>query len=588
MTLLTAMSLVLVGFAVWGGAIVGIGLIVARLLGRRGDDAPPWLAFWIGFSGLCAALQLWHFAAPIDGVASSIAIGVGWIGFAWHRADVARWWRARRRGPTIAAAIFAVWIANRALAPGETADGGMYHYVAVDWARSYPLVIGLGNLSGWQAMNNACFLYDALLDVGPFRGRVEHLANGLLVAAWAMHWCAAAGAMWRRSARASDAFALAALPMLIFVALGSEMPSPDNDLPGALLALALGAATLALVERHASAWQARAIVLLGAATVCCKLSMLALAGGWTIVALIYAGRSARVAPLLVAAAAIACIAIGPWLARSVLLTGYPLYPSTFAAVDASWRVPEARAAAHRDGVTRSARYYIPDWLANVAQRNGLGVYATLMRPPADQDVGLAATKWIRAWLFTIPLWGPTEIVVPIAFAGGVAWIARRRSERRVLLIVPFAAIAFWFVVAPDPRFGWAACWTLAGVALATAPTVRGRGPVIAIVAVCAVPVAFKIATEAVMWHHAVLPRIPFVMPGADGGFHPRPTAELAPWTSDFGVVVYRPTTNTPAVWSGPLPRLGWPAPDPRLAYRVPARGVAGGFVLRDAPPATRP
>lgn len=590
LALLHAMSLVLAGWAVWGGAFVGVGLLVSRTLGPRADDVSPWLAFWLGFAGVATTLQVWHFARPVDGAIRAIFLLVGAIGLTIGRRDVRRWVADIRLVPAVVAAAVLIWLADRAIAFGAATDSGFYHHVAVDWITTYPLVIGLGNLSTWQSLNNASFLYDALLDAGPFRGRVEHLANGLLVAAWSLHGCAAASRAWRGLALVSDRFILATLPMIVFVALGTEMTSLDNDLPAAALALATAAAAIhvgATRRDSRESWRVRAVFLLACATACCKLSMVVLAGGWAIAAMLLAALSRRervsmprvILPML----AIAWVTLGPWLARNVMMNGYPLCPSPAMAVDVSWRVPGDRLAIHRAGVSASAKFTIPEWLSRVAARQGLTRYSTWMRSAAASADDVTATNWIRPWLFTIPLWGPIEIVLPLAVAAGCVALRRRGCDtpRRWLLAVPVAALAFWFVTAPDPRFGWAVCWTTLGVVVA-GRALSGRVVVIGALLLCVAPLAFKIVAEKVMLKRNPLANIPFVRPGADGGFHPRPTVDYIPWTSRHGVVVHRPSGPQPLIWSGPLPRLGWPGPDADLAYRVPG-DVASGFVIRRSP-----
>ena len=45
----------------------------------------------------------------------------------------------------------------------------------------YRVVPGVANLSAPQALNNASFLYNAVLNTGPWAGRGQHVANGLLL-----------------------------------------------------------------------------------------------------------------------------------------------------------------------------------------------------------------------------------------------------------------------------------------------------------------------------------------------------------------------------------------------------------------------
>ena len=49
-----------------------------------------------------------------------------------------------RRGTIVLLLLLALWIANRAIGPGNAEDSGLYHYRAIRWATAYPVVTGIG------------------------------------------------------------------------------------------------------------------------------------------------------------------------------------------------------------------------------------------------------------------------------------------------------------------------------------------------------------------------------------------------------------------------------------------------------------
>src|SRR5262249_3841379 len=65
--------------------------------------------------------------------------------------------------------------------PCTAYDSGMYHIPAMDWAKGFPIVPGLGNLHGRLAFNCSSLLYAAMVDVGPWSGRSNHIVNGLFL-----------------------------------------------------------------------------------------------------------------------------------------------------------------------------------------------------------------------------------------------------------------------------------------------------------------------------------------------------------------------------------------------------------------------
>src|SRR5439155_14565770 len=85
---------------------------------------------------------------------------------------------------TVVLMLLAIWLANRAIGPGNAFDSGLYHYQVIRWNHEHPIMPGLGNLHPNFAYNNSCHLIDAILQAGPWEGRANHIANGLLLLMW--------------------------------------------------------------------------------------------------------------------------------------------------------------------------------------------------------------------------------------------------------------------------------------------------------------------------------------------------------------------------------------------------------------------
>ncbi|MHC4397396.1 MAG: hypothetical protein ACYS1A_17285, partial [Planctomycetota bacterium] len=164
----------------------GVGLVVQRLMGLRRFDADHCLmAFWMGLACTILFLQLWHLKMPVGPLALAMVSAVGLVGLIWNRRDIICWLRTNlpgKRWPLVAMLVLTIWLANRSAGPCTTDDSGLYHLSGVRWNTAYPIVVGLGNLHGPLAFNNVSFLYGALLETGPWYGRSNHLANGLLLA----------------------------------------------------------------------------------------------------------------------------------------------------------------------------------------------------------------------------------------------------------------------------------------------------------------------------------------------------------------------------------------------------------------------
>jgi hypothetical protein len=131
---------------------------------------------------------------------------------------------------------------------------------------------------------------------------------------------------------------------------------------------------------------------------------------------------------------------GCWSARSLLLTGYPLYPSHLMGLPVSWRLPVPVV----DAVAR----YVVAW----------GRWSGGPIQPV-----LGTWEWVAPWLRSTLMLN-RSVLTPLFLAGSLALVGaatRRLEARRVsLLAIPVAALGIWFLTSPDVRFAGALFWCL--------------------------------------------------------------------------------------------------------------------------------
>jgi hypothetical protein len=483
-------SLLVVGaWLVLGLAFTGIGMLVRRACRApvvSADDRL--LAFWLGWTTTLIALQLWHLVLPVD-VRALTAVGL--IGLASLASSGLRAWILLTRGAwrrpltVVAFTAAAVWLGERALGGPQHGDTGAYFLPTVRWIAEYPIVPGLGNLFGLLAFNQSYFLYVALVDAGPLAHRATHVANGVLVLALLARALLALSRLLdrRRSTTAPELFHACLLPAAVWLAFDVNLTSPNPDLAvlvlGAVLSGALVSFVTRPVPRPAPDADLVAIALLAAGGLTVKLSFAAFAATVPLVAVTVwilreHPRARSVAVTLVVMVCGAALALLPWAARGIVLSGYPAYPSNAGGLPLPWRVP-------RDEVEVIARIIrvsdrMPDW------------WRSALRNP----------RWFMRWLTSFG-WDQRDVLVPLAIAAGTLPIAfaRRLLHSRAagaqrltlaILVPALGAIALCLSIAPRPRFAGAAYWVLAasGVALST----EGAGaPWRAMVAAAAVGLA---------------------------------------------------------------------------------------------------
>jgi hypothetical protein len=248
-----------------------------------------------------------------------------------------------------------------------------------------------------------------------------------------------------------------------------------------------------------------------------------------------------------------------WVGRSVVLSGYPLYPLDALPVSVDWRMlPEHVNAEHA-------------WIDASAKGLNTNIYSP----------GLT---WIRPWLvrvvtlpdlfveFTLPLLAIGGVVltgvlrwrsrVPTGWSGGWWWIA-----------VPLAlGGAAWAITAPHPRLVHGILWSSAAIALSYAVTswkgrrapARSLGMVVACLTVA---LFLKQGVEAaretrsissVMSAWLTLPSEPW--------FEPLPRRGYNAFVTNTGLAVAVPDGDN-RCYNGPI--LCTPHPEPHLEARDP-------------------
>jgi len=585
---LLAIGIVLLSWALLAAALAGWGLLAGKALRLSPDAGEPRLvdAVFVGYAAVAAALLVWNFVAPIGAAVSGVLAGVGLLAAARYGQWRRRWrvglaWARRHRVATVCLAVLVLWLAHRGTGPGDANDSGLYHYNAIRWAQAAAVPPGLGNLHLRLGFNGINTLVLAAIDHGPWAGLAHHLHNSLLLACLAAAGVVAATRVRRAAAvRASDAAGLLLLPVVAMLAVSKEAHSPTTDLPAAAFALLAAIRLLETGEhrrRGRAGPPARLTLVLVTAAALVKLSAGVFAAAVAAALVVMSARAGlpRVQWRRHATAAVVLLAVlvGPWLLRSVVLTGAPLWPSRAVMLPVPWAV-QKDVGPH---IREFARVGLAGFIASRIGRHAPGVGA-MIAPP--EDAATSTFGWLPSWCATSAIGAPMRTAVPllIGLMGLAAAAAGARRRHRaadrptptvadrggvVLLAVSGGlAVVAWLALAPEPRFGYAAAWAWAMAGLA-AYVVGRRGSaawLVLAVAVAAVGILHRAAVERVQgrppMHVVLLP------PGPDHGFHPLPTAPLEVYTTDSGLEVWTPVDGV-LVWDAPLPAAPFPSPDLR-------------------------
>ncbi len=457
--------------------VVAFGALGGLLFDRIGRIEASWAhlydSIWAGLALTVLGLVVWHFFLPVSaalGPFASLSVAAIVVERRWFRPLL----QIRSHLP-IALGAFAlvVWTANHSLAGGGMDDYN-YEFQAVRWFFDYPLVPGLANLHGRLGFNNSHHLLAALLSAGRWAGHVNHLVNGFVVALALVYVLVAMVRVARRPGPPETVSLFAAvlfaptIGLVLFGIFGPAISTLKAD-----VAVTAGVVILSCVFlRFACAApgtpeyrvSAATAILVGCLLVTVKLSAAAFCAVILCVVLFRVARDFRrtaasdVFPRLpMFAAAAGAVLVGGFLLRGVILSGYPLYPSSVFGLNVDWRVPPA--------LVEADRVFIKTW----AQ----------LRPTYDM-AHVTGQAWVRGWLHSLILTQKLSIILPLVLLVVIGQGFRQRESDpfpgmwglAVLVGGSMLALLVWLTQAPAARFASVYFWIPLACAVVAC---RGQG-----------------------------------------------------------------------------------------------------------------
>ncbi|WP_445479329.1 LIC_10190 family membrane protein [Larkinella soli] len=322
------------------------------------------------------------------------------------------------------------------------ADSGLYHLPSIRWYERFRVVPGLGNLHGRLAFNSSFFVASAAFGLTDLVGQTLFPLNGFvfLLVSWRL--------LNQAHSRGPYRWPAFAILLLILYYLIRQVYSPTPDLWATLLPVAVFLIWLEI--KPVFSFRLVLLVMLVSLSLTVKLATIPVA--LSLVTVAWAVRRKLTAGQWGLLGSIGLCLVVPWLVRNVILSGYLLYP--YPALDLfsfDWKIPADRVQFEKDFVAFWAKfriheaYYQPD----------------LLNTPA--------TEWIPRWLFhpehyalNKPIWA-LAVVSPVV-AVSHFFSPRRKAAFRPLNLpygVALAGFLFWFLSAPEFRFGYAFIWLTA-------------------------------------------------------------------------------------------------------------------------------
>jgi hypothetical protein len=339
-------------------------------------------------------------------------------------------------------ALVLVSIMEQATHTPRNPDSGIYHAQTIRWAETYPAVPGLGNLHGRLAFNSSWLVVQSLFSFA-FLGLQSFRLLPALLSMLVLFDCTGGLIKWLRGKNNPANILKTFLIPIFFTVLPSEISSPGTDLPVVLLIWFIAVAWL---ERprggiHEPGIHDLSLFILVLFTITIKLSAAPLLILAALVGISVLHRPVQIGKLVI----VAVVFLTPWFARSVIQSGYLVYP--VAALDifqVDWKVPSSDANVERDAIV---------------------AYARLPRLERSEVLAMPTNIWLRQWFANLTLNRKLVlglgVLSPFLLIGILTvetlWRERFRIWNIYLLQVYLTVLIggiYWLFTAPDFRFGY--------------------------------------------------------------------------------------------------------------------------------------
>ena len=340
-------------------------------------------------------------------------------------------------------------------------DTGLYHLQLIEWLEQAPKVFGLVNLHYRFGVNSIWFVDAAMFDVIRDTHAGIFLLNTTLftIVIGALIQPVLSGSASNSLPRISDLFAVIVAAALLVnpttIMFNQLFASPENDLPGALLLVYAFWAFLRIFEadRDKEAW----LLQLFVAGMLAVMTKIATAPGLLLLPIagyaVFARDPRRVWGLARNPILLCLVTVGAaWMATGIISSGCIAFPAGSTCIAAlPWTPPMGDIADFATLVTAWAR--LPDAAHVWEAAHG---WAWLKDWPSMM---LARRIFIPGMSWSLAL--AAGIGVALALAERVALKSRRqdRSFGPGPFVIGYAIVIgclgnlFWFLAAPDPRFG---------------------------------------------------------------------------------------------------------------------------------------
>jgi hypothetical protein len=330
-------------------------------------------------------------------------------------------------------------------------DTGLYHAQTVRWINEYGTPPGLGNLHPRLAFNSSWLAFAALLDNGPWDGRSEWLLPALAWFGALLYFLHELLFGLKTGVRL---YALCVLAWLAHAVVTLNTLNLYYDDPVHMINAIVLLEAWKLLHDGSGGFSGErkktSLLMLGAAAFMIK-PIGALSLVFTGIMILFLLRRDKNSPFStgVTIFAPAATALIIWVARNIILSGYPLYPVPVFPLPFDWTMPFESANANYRAVIGWARMPGPSYIQSLEKG-----FFFWFKP------WLARRLHSRDFLF----WTLAPAALSVFWWALVLRLARSRKAL-YFLVWTNLNILYWFMTAPDERFGSGFFWVNAAMPL---------------------------------------------------------------------------------------------------------------------------
>lgn len=454
--IVTILAVIYITFICWS-----YGSILFHLLAKLSGDAKP-LTQPVSvtcFAGLALIGTLFLAASlviPAGGIGSHIFLGATSLTWAYRsRVAVSATIRTKLTSYTVAgfavllAGLLVILIMHSNLV--NHPDTLAYHAQNIEWVKNYPAVPGIAHLNGVYGIQSSWFVLCALFSF-TFTGTTALTFVNAAVLIWFLLFVTQKISNAQKKENGTPEVLLwLTLLIVCFCSYTQLRLTATSASPDFIATLYIWLVFYLFTRQSNDRSFYILLVFLSFFSITIKLSALP-----CVLPALYAWyrySTSKTITKLILPVITGLWVLTPYLAKNIINTGYILYPSPFPdwfAID--WKIPGTTVAVFQDYIMAYAKTNVSYEADKIAAVKGMNIMEWMpvwwqLRSMADKIILVAVPLFFIASLFLYKR------------------IFAKKNRLLTALIFSLVGIIFWFIQAPDPRFGFGFILPFCGIIL---------------------------------------------------------------------------------------------------------------------------